>query len=66
MNTEKRQLKHVLKEAVAEVLAERPDLLAKMVESALDNMALQSAIKSGESTPWVDRAEIDLLLEQYS
>ncbi|MCB0261903.1 MAG: hypothetical protein KDE52_13640 [Calditrichaeota bacterium] len=58
MKIDNHQLKTVLKEALVEVLEERQDLLVKLVEDALDNVALVSAIQSGEETPLIKRAAI--------
>jgi hypothetical protein len=52
-----KELKKLLKTAVAEVMEERRDLIADAVEEAMEGFAL-SAMKEGEATPMVDRAEV--------
>jgi len=56
MNQE--QLKTIVKEALAEVLEERQDLLHEAVAAALEDIALSRAIKEGEKTGRITRDEV--------
>src|SRR4051794_34044740 len=56
------RLKELLKEAVAEVLDERRDLMRGVIEEALEDMAMARAIQAGEGTPEVSREEIFRIL----
>jgi hypothetical protein len=56
------RLKELLKTAVSEVLDERRDFIAEIVEEAFEDFALARAIEEGVSTQAVARAEVfDLL-----
>jgi len=52
------QLKALLKEAVAEVLEERRDLLQNALEETLEDIALTHAIQAEELSPNVSRDEV--------
>lgn len=55
-------LKQVLKEALSETLSERRDLFRDIFEEVLEDFALAEAIREGQETERVQRAEIfDLL-----
>ena len=58
----KEQLKDVIKTALVEVLEERQDL-HKVIETALEDIALTGAIKEGEKTKQVQRGEVFKILE---
>ncbi len=52
------ELKQLLKAILVEVLEERPDLLTRIVEDTLENIALVTAIHSAKDSPLVKREEI--------
>lgn len=56
-------LKTILKAAIAEVLAERRDLVRAIVEEALEDAGLVAAIDEGLGTGAVNRSEILSLLD---
>ena len=53
----------LLKRAVAEVLDERRDWFEAMVAEAIEDLALTKAIREGENSERVDRAEVFSQLE---
>jgi len=55
---EERRLKGLLKTAVAEVLAERQDLLRDALRESLEDMALLRAIQLGEKSPIISRKKV--------
>ena len=56
------RLKALLKEALVEVLEQRREWFSTLVAEALEDIALVQAIKEGETTEIVRRAEVfDLL-----
>ena len=55
---EERRLKGLLKNALAEVLEERPDLLRDAVRESFEDVALIRAIQLGEKTPLTSRRKI--------
>jgi len=55
---EERRLKSLLKDAVAEVLEERQDLLRAAVQESLEDAAMLRAIQAGEKSRPVSRAKI--------
>jgi hypothetical protein len=55
---EERRLKGLVKNAVAEVLTERPDLLRDAFRESLEDMAMLRAIQLGEKSPVVSRKRI--------
>ena len=57
------RLKRLVKQAVAELLEERPDVLRELVGEAIEDIPLVRAIKEGEATPAVPRDEVLHLLE---
>ncbi len=61
---EERRLKGLLKSAVAEVLAERRDLLRDALSESLEDVALVRAIKLGEKSPLTSRRKIFQRLER--
>ena len=61
---EERRLKGLLKTAVAEVLAERQDLLRDALRENLEDMAILRAIQVGEKSPIISRKKIFRRLER--
>jgi len=61
---EERRLKGLLKTAVAEVLAERQDLLRDALRESLEDMATIRAIQFGEKSPIISRKKIFRRLER--
>jgi len=55
---EERRLKGLLKTAVAEVLAERQDLLRDALRESLEDMASIRAIQIGEKSPIISRKKV--------
>jgi hypothetical protein len=61
---EERRFKGLVKTAVAEVLAERQDLLREAVRESLEDLALLRAIRLGEESPLVSRKKVFRRLER--
>ena len=61
---DKRELKGLLKSAVAEVLEERRDLLRDAIRESFEDIALTRAIQTGEKTALVSRKKILQKLER--
>jgi hypothetical protein len=61
---EERRLKGILKTAVAEVLAERQDLLCDAIRESLEDMATIRAIRIGEKSAIISRKKIFRRLER--
>ncbi len=61
---EERRLKGMLKTAVAEVLAERQDLLQDALRESLEDVAMIRAIRAGEKSAIVSRKKIFRRLER--
>jgi hypothetical protein len=55
---EERRLKVLLKDAVAEVLEERQDILRAALQESLEDMAMLKAIQEGERSPLVSRKKV--------
>lgn len=55
---EERRLKTLLKDAVAEVLEERQDILRAAVQESLEDAAMLRAIQSGEKSKPISRSKI--------
>ena len=55
---DKNQLKKVFKQAFAELLQERRDLLYDVFTEILEDIALANAIKEGEETEIVSREQV--------
>ena len=55
---DKNQLKEVFKQAFAELLQERRDLLYDVFTEVLEDIALANAIKEGEETEVVSREQV--------
>jgi len=60
---DERQIKELLKEAVLELFQERKDLLYDLFAEVIEDFALTEAIREGESTDSVSRAEVFQTLE---
>jgi hypothetical protein len=56
--TEERRLKTLLKDAVAEVLEERQDILRAAIQESLEDAAMLRAIQTGEKSRPVSRNKI--------
>ena len=63
---DKNQLKEVFKQAFAELLQERRDLLYDVFTEVLEDIALANAIKEGEATEIVSREQVFKILESES
>ena len=61
---EERRLKGLVKTAVAEVLAERQDLLRDAIRESLEDMAIIRAIQLGEKSPIISRKKVFRRLAQ--
>jgi methionyl-tRNA synthetase len=55
---EEHRLKGLLKTAVAEVLAERKDLLRDALREGLEDVAILRAIQLGEKSPTITRKKV--------
>ena len=60
---DKNQLKEVFKQAFAELLQERRDLLYDVFTEVLEDIALANAIKEGEETEIASREQVFKILE---
>lgn len=56
-------LRGLLKEALIEVLQERPELLRDMIAEVVEEIGLAGAIREGEHTPVVDKDAVLKTLE---
>ena len=63
---DKNQLKEIFKQALAELLQERRDLLYDAFTEVLEDIALTNAIKEGEATDIVSREQVFKILESES
>lgn len=57
------QVKELFKQAILELFEERRDLLYDLFAEVIEDFALANAIKEGESTESVSRAEVFQILE---
>jgi hypothetical protein len=55
---QERRLKELLKDAVAEVLQERRDLLSDAIRQSFEDVALVRAIQQEEKSPLISRRRI--------
>ena len=60
---DERQIKDLFKQAVLELFQERRDLLYDLLAEVIEDFALANAIRQGESTEMVSRAEVLRILE---
>ena len=58
VTNDKNQLKEVFKQAFAELLQERRDLLYDVFTEVFEDIALANAIKEGEETEIVSREQV--------
>ena len=58
------RVKALVKEAVLEVLDERRDLLAGVIEEVIEDIGMLRAIEEGESTPEVPKEKVLAALEE--
>ena len=63
---DKNQLKEVFKQALAELLQERRDLLYDVFTEVLEDIAWANAIKEGEETEIVSREQVFKILQSES
>ena len=63
---DKNQLQEVFKQALAELLQERRDLLYDVFTEVLEDIALANAIKEGEETEIASRKQVFKILESES
>jgi hypothetical protein len=61
---EEKQIKRLIKQAVAEAMEDQQSLIRETVESALEDLALARAIEEGRRTKNVSRDRIFKLLER--
>jgi hypothetical protein len=57
------KIKEILKQAILELFQEQRDLLYDLLAEVLEDLALVNAIKEGESSETVSRAEVFQILE---
>jgi spore coat polysaccharide biosynthesis protein SpsF (cytidylyltransferase family) len=57
------EIKELFKQAFLELLEERRDVLYDLFAEVIEDLALVNAIREGESTEAVDRAEVMQVLE---
>jgi hypothetical protein len=55
---EARRLKSLMKDAVLEVLQERPDLLCEALRDSLEDLAMLRAIQAGEKSRLTSRKKV--------
>jgi len=55
---EARRLKSLMKDAVLEVLEERPDLLREALRESLEDLAMLRAIQAGEKSRLTSREKV--------
>ena len=58
------KLKDAVKQALIEVLQERPELFSEIVAEALEDVALARAIRAGESSGGASREDVMKTLER--
>jgi hypothetical protein len=63
LSVEEERMKDLLKQAILELVQERKDILYDLLAEAIEDVALMNAIREGESTEAVSRAEVFHLLE---
>lgn len=57
------EIKELFKQAFLELLEERPDVLYDLFAEVIEDLALVNAIREGESTKVVGRAEVMQVLK---
>lgn len=63
INLDEIRLKELLKIAIVEVLQEQKEVFSDLLAEIIEDIALETAIKEGESTENVSRADIFRILE---
>jgi hypothetical protein len=63
-NSDDRNLKLAVKEAVAEALNDHRELLHEIFAEVLEDFALAEAIREGQQTPQASRAEVFRILSK--
>ncbi len=62
LNVDESKLKDIFKKAIIEVLQEKKELVAELIEEALEDEALANAIKAGEKTKTIPRSHVFKML----
>ncbi|MEW5988862.1 MAG: hypothetical protein AB1791_19740 [Chloroflexota bacterium] len=62
LNLDERHTKELFKQALLEMLAERNEMLYRVLAEVLEDVALANAIREGESSPTVGRDEVFAIL----
>ena len=63
---EEAKLKQLVKDALIEIIDERPEILGECLRDAVEDIAMIKAIQEGEDSGLVDREAILRLLEEES
>lgn len=63
LSVEEERVKDLLKQAMLEVFQERQDLIYDLVAEVIEDLALVRAIKEGEATETISKAEVLQVLE---
>lgn len=63
---EEATLKRLVKEALVEILEERPELISEAIVDALEDVAMLKAIQEGENSASVPKERIARLLDRES
>jgi len=63
ISLDEERIKELFKQAVLELFQERQDLLYDLFAEVIEDFALANAIREGESTETVSRAEVFQILE---
>jgi hypothetical protein len=58
VSVDETKLKDIFKKAIVEVLEERRELLTELIDEALEDEAMTRAIKEGEKSKRVPRAQV--------
>ncbi|HAT14748.1 MAG TPA: hypothetical protein DDZ60_00430 [Planktothrix sp. UBA10369] len=64
MTLDETKLKELFKAAIVEVLQEQKEVFSDLLAEAIEDIALENAIKEGENTETVSREEIFKLLNR--
>ena len=64
LSVEEKKLKRIFKEAILEVFEERGNLLKEIIEEAIEDVAMEKAIKESESAKYVTRKQVMACLEK--
>lgn len=63
MSVDEERIKELFKEALLELLQERKDVFYDLLAEVFEDLALINAIREGETTDTIDRAEVFKILE---